>query len=174
MDKQMLTDYIVEDYSETIHSLGLNYITQIGRSIEGIAAVSEYPVFPNKNFPKEVRLDSIWFNRTNLQPVLISEFERFESSRFKRKKLLEKTQNLLIAYHQFGANLPIILLAYWCYGVDNPNISNEMLSIFNNGFYYNSQWIPGINAMITDVILVHAIASKVNNKVTINRWIKVQ
>jgi hypothetical protein len=170
----MLTEHGVNDYSEAIHSLGLNYITQIGRSIEGVTAVSEYPVKGEKKYPREVRPDSIWFDNKDMRPLLVSEFERFESNRIKRKKLLEKSENLLIAYHQLGGNLPVVLLAYWCYGVDNPNISEEILSIFNNGFKLDNQWVPGINALLTKVILVHAIATELNGKITINRWIKIQ
>lgn len=170
----MLTEHGVNDYSEAIHSLGLNYITQIGRSIDGIIAVSEYPVKGDKKYPREVRPDSIWFDKKDMRPLLVGEFERFESNRIKRKKLLEKSENLLIAYHQLGGNLPVVLLTYWCYGADNPNISEEIISIFNNGFMLEYQWVPGINALQTKVILVHAIATELNDRVTINRWIKIQ
>ena len=170
----MLTHHGVIDYSEAIHSLGLNYITQIGRSIEGITTVSEYPVKADQKFSREVRPDSVWFDKSDMRPLLVSEFERFESNRFKRRKLLEKSENLLIAYHQLGGDLPVVLLVYWCYGADNPNISEEILSIFNNGIRLNNQWVPGINALLTSVILIHAIANESNGKVTINRWIKIQ
>lgn len=42
----MMTKFGVRDYSETVHTLGLNYVTAIGRTIEGISAISECPVYP--------------------------------------------------------------------------------------------------------------------------------
>ena len=42
-DLPMLTEWGVESFSERIHSLGINYLAQIGRRA-GYVAVSEYPV----------------------------------------------------------------------------------------------------------------------------------
>ena len=36
----MLTSLGLRDYSESIHSTGLNYLTDIGRHIEGVASLS--------------------------------------------------------------------------------------------------------------------------------------
>ena len=46
----MMTKFGVRDYSETVHTLGLNYVTAIGRTIEGISAISECPVYPYGKF----------------------------------------------------------------------------------------------------------------------------
>jgi hypothetical protein len=36
----MMTQFGIRDYSETVHTVGLNYITAIGRNIEGITSLS--------------------------------------------------------------------------------------------------------------------------------------
>ena len=42
----MMTDFGVRDYSETVHTMGLNYLTAIGRTISDTTAISECPVYP--------------------------------------------------------------------------------------------------------------------------------
>lgn len=43
----MMTKFGVRDYSETVHTVGLNYITAIGRFVDGVtSSLSECPVFP--------------------------------------------------------------------------------------------------------------------------------
>lgn len=79
----MMTKFGVRDYSETVHSLGLNYITAIGREFNEVVSLSEYPVYPHvaikgynefkiaennevygvskANIISQVRPDSVWF-----------------------------------------------------------------------------------------------------------------
>jgi hypothetical protein len=76
----MMTDFGVRDYSETVHTMGLNYLTAIGRTISDTTAISECPVYPyeKQTFMAEkvaeesgeyhidkkpaVRPDSIWYS----------------------------------------------------------------------------------------------------------------
>ena len=59
----MLTDWGVEDFSHTAHSLGCNYLTQIGREA-GFWAMSEYPVrVPSVGAQHSVRTDVAWWER---------------------------------------------------------------------------------------------------------------
>ena len=113
----MMTDFGVRDYSETVHTMGLNYLTAIGRTISDTTAISECPVYPyeKQSFMPEkvaeesgeyhidkkpaVRPDSIWYSIKDNQPLLLCEFERYDNSRIKNRKLEEKIQNLLIAYN---------------------------------------------------------------------------
>ena len=176
----MLSVSGVRDYSETVHSIGLNYITEIGRQLDGYTAVSEYPVYPvNESFghsvTREVRPDSIWYNKKNLKPALVSEFERFENSKAKNDKLKEKIENLLIAYHQLGANLPIILFVYWSYsGIVSKDIE-KYISIFDEGFRLpNGTYINGINSFKSDYLVFQAVAQGSKEKLTINQWIQVK
>jgi len=176
----MLSILGMRDYSETVHSTGLNYITEIGRQLDGYTAVSEYPVYPiNESFDhsitREVRPDSIWYNKEDLKPVLVSEFERFENSKVKNDKLREKIENLLIAYHQLGGNLTIILFVYWSYSGIVPKDIDKYISIFDEGFRLpNGTYINGINSFESDYLVFQAVAKGNKEKLTINQWIQVK
>src|SRR5699024_6812694 len=142
--------------------------------------LSEYPVFPsNQNYghskTREVRPDSIWYEKESLAPVLVSEFERFENSKAKNNKLREKIENLLIAYHQLGGNIPIILFVYWSYSGIVPKDIEKYISIFDEGFRLpNGTFINGINTFESDYLVFQAIANGTKEKLTINQWIQVK
>lgn len=187
----MMTKFGVRDYSETVHSLGLNYITAIGRQIEGISAISECPVYPNKNYSNhnfvaaeesegynekisEVRPDSIWFLKESNEPILICEFERYEKGKRKDLKIKEKIENLLIAYHQLGGNVPLILFVYWSYSTENPKYINECISILDNGFRKNNgAYIPGINGVKTSYLIYRSVANGTSENLKLNQWVEV-
>lgn len=192
----MMTTFGVRDYSETVHSLGLNYITAIGRTIDEIAAVSECSVYPyesiyhesdmiaessssyygeKKTKDAEIRPDSIWYSRKDNSPILISEFERYEKNRTKNKKLKEKIQNLLIAYHQLGGKVPVILFVYWSYVSVTPGDMSDVISILDKGFTLpNKKFISGIDSRRTSYLVYHCIASGNKENLTLNQWIKIR
>lgn len=191
----MFTTFGVRDYSETVHTMGLNYITAIGRSIEGVTAISECPVYPyssmyNKyNFDvvaessgeykfsnePEVRPDSIWYSKVDNRPLLVSEFERYENSRQKNNKLEEKIQNLLISYHQLGGDIPLILFVYWTYSKVTPGDISKYISIFDEGFIMkNGKRVVGINGLKTQYLIYHCVASGDKNSLLLNQWIRVR
>ena len=161
------------DYSEMVHSIGLNYITQIGRTLNNVVAISECPVIHNKEISKEIRSDSIWFESNNFEPILISEFERYENSRIKKSKVREKAENLLIAYHQLNKELKIILYVTWSVGLVVPQDMEFIKSIFVNGFQYKGNWLSGIDSMNTSLLIFHAIVDNDNGKHTFNSWIRI-
>lgn len=187
----MMTKFGVRDYSETIHSLGLNYITAIGRSIAGISAISEYPAYPfldndkcdeyiaetnstYGNKVEEIRPDSIWFSKEENIPILICEFERYQKNFRKDLKVKEKVENLLLAYHQLGGSIPIILLVYWSYSAENPAKIEEYISILDNGFIKsNGKHVQGINALRTTYLIYRCVASGSNENVKLNQWVEV-
>lgn len=187
----MMTRFGVKDYSETVHTMGLNYITAIGRYIDGITAISECPVYPYNintalnhfaaeengsylNNKKEVRPDSIWFSKEDNSPILICEFERYEKNNQKDLKIIEKIENLLVAYHQLGGNIPIILFVYWSYVAENPANIDDYIKIFNNGFRGEKGiYINGINALKTNYIIYRCVASGDSECVRLNQWVEV-
>lgn len=188
----MMTKFGVRDYSETVHSLGLNYITAIGRQIEGISAISECPVDPNKTYNNyslvaaeesegygdklsdEVRPDSIWFSKESNEPILICEFERYEKGKRKDLKIKEKIENLLIAYHQLGGNVQLILFVYWSYSTENPKYIDECISILDNGFRKNNGiYIPGINGVKTSYLVYRSVANGTSENLKLNQWVEV-
>ncbi len=176
----MLTSLGLRDYSESIHSTGLNYLTDIGRHIVGVASLSEFPVYPidrqySHAVTREVRPDSLWFEKDSGKAVFVAEFERFESSKMKHDKLREKIENLLLAYHQLGGELALILFVYWSYLGSVPTDVDNYLRIFDEGFRMaNGKYIPGVNSYHTECIVFQAIASGSKEKVTINQWIQVK
>jgi len=192
----MITKFGVRDYSETVHSIGLNYITAIARTIEGVTAISECPVYPcesnynsgsfaekvaetratySVNKEPSVRPDSIWYSTEDNRPLLICEFERYEKNRNKNKKLEEKIQNLLIAYHQLGGNIPLILFVYWTYPKVTPGDISKYINIFDQGFVMkNGTRVPGINGRITQYMVYHCVASGDKNSLTLNQWIRIR
>ena len=187
----MMTKFGVRDYSETVHSLGLNYITAIGRCIDGITAISECPVYPHKynevysdnvaeksgtygDNTNEVRPDSIWFSKQDNHQLLICEFERYQKNKRKDLKVKEKIENLLIAYHQLGGNVPIILFVYWSYATENPGDIEEYISILDNGFKKsNGNYVPGINGIETSYLIYRCVAMGNSENVKLNQWVEV-
>ena len=176
----MLTNQGIRDYSESVHSAGLNYLTEIGRHIEGVTSLSEFPIYPveiqySHNLTREVRSDSLWFELDTGRPLLVAEFERFDKSKLKHDKLGEKIENLLLAYHQLGGELAIILFVYWSYQGAVPNHIEKYLKTFDEGFSLaNGKYIPGVNSHQTECVVFQAIASGVKEKLIINEWIQVR
>lgn len=176
----MLTKQGLRDYSESVHSAGLNYLTEMGRHIEGVVSLSEFPVYPLNNqyshhLTREVRSDSFWFTRDTCRPLLVAEFERFEKSKSKHDKLREKIENLMLAYHQLGGDLALILFVYWSYQGAVPNNIDNYLRVFDEGFSLaNGKYIPGVSSHNTECIVFQAIASGFKEKLTINQWIQVR
>ncbi|AEF93196.1 hypothetical protein Desca_0292 [Desulfotomaculum nigrificans CO-1-SRB] len=187
----MMTNFGIKDYSETVHTVGINYITAIGRFIDGVTSLSECPVFPcntENNYGQmvaesqasygdkadEVRPDSIWFSKKDNSPILICEFERYEKNRRKDLKIKEKIENLLLAYHQLGGNVPIILFVYWSYAGENPGDIKEYISILDNGFKKsNGFYVRGINALKTTYLVYRCVASGNIDNLTLNQWVEV-
>ena len=189
----MITKFGVRDYSETVHTMGLNYITAMGRMYEEVTAISECPVYPYEGnaglsekiaetsatytVDKEpvIRPDSIWYSTTDNLPVLICEFERYEKNRVKNKKLEEKIQNLLISYHQLGGKVPLLLFVYWTYSKVTPGDISEYINIFDKGFVTRSGTrVAGINGRITQYLVYHCVASGEKDSLTFNQWIRVR
>jgi len=193
----MMTKFGIRDYSETVHTVGLNYITAIGRCIEGITSLSECPVYPytkqflytenvaenqinyvvkvNEVKVDEVRPDSIWYSKEDNKPILICEFERYEKNRRNDLKIKEKIENLLIAYHQLGGDVPIILFIYWSYAGKNPGEIKEYISILDNGFKKSDgTYIRGINALKTKYLIYRCVASGNTDNLVLNQWVEVE
>ena len=110
----MLTDWGVDDFSETVHSCGMNYLAALGRHY-GRWALSEYPVqvpepLDGSSF---VRLDAVWWSRPAGQIELLAEFERYEPGVIKRSLVAEKARNLLVSHQQLPTSPRLLLLCTW-------------------------------------------------------------
>ena len=137
-DFPMLTEWGVESFSERIHSLGINYLAQIGRRA-GYVAVSEYPVrvaaAPSMSLcPAWVIPDVVWWDRRTTQVPLIGEFERYEPGGNKHQLLREKVRNLLWAHRELGNESRVLLLLLWTMSGVPVQSLEEFRSLIRSGF----------------------------------------
>jgi hypothetical protein len=102
----------------------------------GAGQLASYkPWLSIQDFPSKGRVSRIKGWKTNrIHHLLLCEFERYDNSRLKNRKLEEKIQNLLIAYHQLGGNIPLILFVYWTYPKVTPGDISNYIRIFDEGF----------------------------------------
>ena len=134
-----LTDWGVEDFSETVHSLGIHYLALIGRR-GGWIAVPEYPVrltLPSGQLadgPIFVKPDVVWWNRESRQAELIAEFERYEPGLTKRQILQEKVRNLLLAHRALGPAPRSLVLVLWTVSGMPIQGRDDLTALIRSGF----------------------------------------
>jgi hypothetical protein len=135
----MLTDWGVEDFSERIHSLGINYLSLVGRRAGRLAA-SEYPfrlrnsAAPGGQGSAWVIPDVVWWDPRTREVELIGEFERYEPGGAKRQILHEKIRNLLLVHQELGAGPRVLLLLLWTVSGIPVQDFEEFRSLIRNGF----------------------------------------
>lgn len=128
----MLTDWGVVDFSHTIHSLGCNYLAQVGRNA-GFWAMSEYPVRVVSSGPQvSVRPDVAWWEKPSGDAIVLGEFERAEPH--KPGKLVDKAKNLLQAHHALGERSRLLLLVGWAIAGTNLGDLGPVRAIMASGF----------------------------------------
>ncbi len=132
----MLTAWGVEDFSHTIHSLGCNYLTAIGRAA-GFWAMSEYPIrVPQPGAGHSIRPDVAWWERSTREVALIGEFERAEPRN--ATKLVDKARNLLQAHHALGERPRVLVLLAWAMAGTNLGDLAAVRGVMANGFRTSS------------------------------------
>lgn len=153
----MLTDWGVEDFSVTIHSLGCNYLSALGRDL-GFWSMSEYPVRITRDESKSIRPDVVWWRKPERNIALLGEFERFEPGR--KQKLADKAKNLLQAHHELGEQSRVLLLLAWALaGVDRGGL-DEIRAIGHNGFINSGgKIIPGVGSDCSFIVAVAVFSS---------------
>lgn len=135
----MLTNWGLEDFSETVHSLGMNYLAAIGKAA-GRIAVSEYPVRlisvagTAGEVPAFVRPDVVWWDRESRRIELIGEFERYEVYSNKRQILNDKIRNLLLAHRAVDPGPRVLLLMLWAVSGTQFHDIREFQSLIRSGF----------------------------------------
>jgi hypothetical protein len=128
----MLTAWGVEDFSMTIHSLGCNYLSALGREL-GFLTISEYPVRVRAGANGcSVRPDVAWWSRPNPGVVLLGEFERFDSGQ--QRNLIGKARNLLRAHYALGERPRVLLLMTWAFAGTNLRGLGEVRAVAHDGF----------------------------------------
>ena len=129
----MWTDWGVEDCGVTVHSLGVTYLTLMGREL-GYCAASELPAPRRGQYGHvfaDVRSDSVWFHQGNREVVLLAEFERYTGQ---RKDLKPKVENLLLAQLRWEAPNSTLIMAYWTEGLVSLPDHGELRSVVSSGF----------------------------------------
>ena len=110
-DFPMLTAWGVEDFSHTIHSLGCNYLTAVGREA-GFWAVSDYPVrVAGARANRSVRPDVAWWARPGGEAVVLGEFERAETPAPRQAR--GKGPQPARSAHALGERPRLLLLVGW-------------------------------------------------------------
>ena len=144
----MLTTWNVEDFSETIHSLGMNYLSAFGRHCHRWAA-SEYPIRVARadGSSSHVRLDTVWWSRPTRAVELLAEFERYEQQMGKQFVLAEKVRLLLLAHHQLGPSPRVLLLLIWTLSGRTPQRLTELRNLTRTGYRTSDGLsIPGLDS----------------------------
>ncbi|MFZ2959652.1 MAG: hypothetical protein WA705_22425 [Candidatus Ozemobacteraceae bacterium] len=135
----------IPDFSCAIHSLGLSLWAGLG-NVLGMVGVTELPALGSKignGITGEVLSDVIWFQKDDFQPLALLEFERY-SGEVDQSKLMEKTRNLLLAFHRWEKRPEALLLIFWTKGLMNLPDLKRLESIVRNGFSIaGGEWIPG-------------------------------
>lgn len=136
------------DFSCNIHSFGCSYWTALGHR-SGFSAICEMPA-PNAgvaaSMGDNVISDSAWFQKTEDQPEVLVEFERY-SDLDDEGKLLVKAQNLLLGYWRWGQRPHLLVLAYWSKGLRNLPNHRSMRDMIRNGFVTTArEKVPGAPA----------------------------
>ena len=139
----MLTDWGVEDFSHTIHSLGCNYLSALGREL-GHWAISDYPVrVSGAGGGQSIRPDVVWWDKGTVAAALLGEFERFETRN--KSKFLDKARNLLLTHHALGAAPRVLLLVGWTLAGTECGAMEEVRALIHTGFRSESGIsIPGL------------------------------
>ena len=137
----MLCDWGVRDESVLVHSLGCNYLAELGRSL-GFWAMNEFPV--RVNGARTIRPDAVWWNREDRSVRFLTEFERFTAGQ--ETKLADKAKNLLEVYHAAEPKPPVVLLMGWATsGTDLTLARKTVAAIARDGFRnQDGKWVAGV------------------------------
>lgn len=147
----MLTDWGVEDFSLTIHSLGCNYLSSLGRE-NGYWSMSEYPVRVTKpGGGNSIRPDTVWWTRPDRNVALLGEFERYVPGQ--ELKLMEKARNLVQTHHELGDQPRVLILLAWAMAGTNLNNLKSVRSVAHDGFRTsNGLVVRGIGSKSTFIL----------------------
>lgn len=135
----------IPDYLCSIHSLGVTFWTTLGQAL-GLVAVGEMPALhqTEKTYGagKEIISDSVWF-RDRFDPCVLVEFERYAGEQ-DAAKLSDKFDNLLLAYHHWGSQADLLVLAYWTKGLVNLPNHDLYKKRLRDGFSFAGRsFVPG-------------------------------
>ena len=175
----MLTGFGIRDYADTVRSFALNYLTEIGRRVLGMTAVSEYPVFPQGKYNardyRGVKLGSVWFEKLTNQPFLVGEFERYEEAISQTSRLRARVEDMLLGYHQLGTQPPMVLLVYWTLGKTNLPRADKLIKLLEQGFSLpNTSLIPGVASSSTRILVYFCPASGTRDNLVLNQWVEIK
>jgi hypothetical protein len=155
----MLTDWGVEDFSLTIHSMGCNYLSALGRSLD-FWAMSEYPVRLLKNGSGSIRPDAVWWKKPDRDIILLGEFERFDPSC--KNKIVKKAKNLIKAHYEVGETPRLLVLMVWTMAGNDLSFLKSVQKLANDGFRTShGKLIQGIGS--SSMFMVPAAVFGVSN-----------
>ncbi len=157
-------DWGVKDEDALVHSLGVNLLSGLGRSL-GQIGIGEYPVPRAERWQRKlVRVDSAWFDPSSRKVTLLSEFERFS-----RETAIEKLTNLYVAAHGCETVPDMLLLCLWstdAVAVETPWLTRDAQFAVPGG--------PPVSKPVgTTAVIYHAIFGRRGEKLHFLRFRRI-
>lgn len=122
-----LSQWGINDRDVLVHSMGVSVWNTLGHDL-GFMAVAECPA-PTA-VGDDIRSDSTWFLKSDQQPIVFIEFERYDGSSGDKQKLSDKLTNLMEASERWGQPSPLLILIAWNIGnVHPPDVKGLMKQV---------------------------------------------
>ncbi len=121
----------IKDEDVMIHSLGCSIWNTLGHEL-GYMAVVEGPVPVASG--NDIRTDSVWFDKTDHEPVVLIEFERYDRTERGFAKLEEKLGNLIEASMRWKDRPQLVVLSAWSPGLVSAPDFDALETMFRRGF----------------------------------------
>lgn len=117
----VLVRHGLKDSDVFMHSLGCSVWNTLGHQL-GYMAVAEGPAPAASG--DNIRSDSVWFDKAEIAPRVLIEFERYDGSDRGKAKLVEKLTNLMEASLRWEHQPDLLILSAWSSGlVSAPDFS---------------------------------------------------
>lgn len=120
----------VKDADVFMHSLGCSVWNTLGHEL-GYMAVAEGPAPIGSG--DNIRSDSVWFDKQNIVPCVLIEFERYDGSQHGKAKLAEKISNLMEASLRWNQQPVLLVLSTWSSGLVSAPDFTALEEVFRKG-----------------------------------------
>lgn len=120
----------VKDSDVFMHSIGCSIWNTLGHTL-GYMAVVEGPAPAGSG--DNIRSDSVWFDKRNIAPRVLIEFERYDGTDRGKAKLVEKLTNLMEASTRWSSQPDLLVLSAWSSGLVSAPDFSELAKMFRSG-----------------------------------------
>jgi hypothetical protein len=120
----------VTDVDVIVHSLGCSVWNTLGHELDYMAVVERPAPVASGN---DIRSDSVWFDKDNIAPCVLVEFERYDGTERGKNKLIEKLKNLMEAAMRWDNQPVLLVLSAWNSGLVSAPDFGSLEDIFRKG-----------------------------------------